>query len=496
MNQASAWQGASRIWAVIGLSVLFPASGMAVEVKAGVARAVITPEVPLIITNGPVATGKLTELYARALVLNDGQKRLVILTYDLNCLDRATAPLRKRVRDELGIGPAYLILLATHNHNGPIQINPSNFEYGDWLADRLFDLIREAIGREQGPVALWFGSGHQYGLQSCGSAPVDYEIQVLKVVAGDRPVALLFNQATHPLQTSRSKYEAGHPGFAMDEIEARMPGVQAMYATACGGNQFPLRPKGIEGVPDTPRGARMPDEVAERVARAFAKDLADTVLDIAGGALEDVTGPITSTREILSLPLAAPISKEEALEMAKKFPKDVGLVHYPNPDGYRESNWVRMLLYWYDSGLPFPTKTTDLICTDDTFLIHKDDRNMLERYAASLPDEFQCVYEEVIVSKIGALAFVAMQGEVCAPIGARIKDRFRRDMPIMVFGYMGEHNLYIPTRELVRTNAYQGIVIQIQYACPVGWAPEVEDEMVDGVCNVVKAVVGEPNGEQ
>ncbi len=470
----------------------YPVVAWASEMKAGVAKTVITPDEPLVITNGPVATGKLADLYARALVLNDGNGRLVIITYDLNCLDRATAPLRQRVRDELGIEPARLILLATHNHNGPIQINPDNFEYGDRLADRLFDLVQEAIANEQGPVHLQFGSGYAYNLMSRGNAPVDYEIQVLKVVAGDRPVALLFNQATHPLQASRSKYEAGHPGFAMDAIEAKMPGVQAMYADACGGNQFPLRPKAAEGVPDMPRGANVSDEVAEKVARAYADELVETVLRIANGPMEDVTGPITSKREVISLPLAPPIPKEEALALAKQFPPDVGFVHYPNDDGYRETNWVRMLLYWYDKGLPFPTSTTDLVCTDDTFLIHKSDKEMLEKYHDSLPDEFQCVYEEVIVSKIGPMAFVAMQGEVCAPIGARIKDAFRRDMPIMVFGYMGEHNLYIPTRELVRQKAYQGIVIQIQYASPVGWAPEVEDEMVDNVCSVVKSVMAKP----
>ena len=51
----------------------------------------------------------------------------------------------------------------------------------------------------------------------------------------------------------------------------------------------------------------------------------------------------------------------------------------------------------------------------------------------------------------------------------------------MVFGYFAEHNLYIPTRELVRQDAYQAQVIRIQYASPVGWSPDVEDEMVDGV---------------
>jgi hypothetical protein len=55
---------------------------------------------------------------------------------------------------------------------------------------------------------------------------------------------------------------------------------------------------------------------------------------------------------------------------------------------------------------------------------------------------------------------------------------------------MGEHNLYIPTRELVRLDAYQAQVIRIQYASPVGWAPEVEDEMVQGVLKVVTDVTG------
>jgi hypothetical protein len=99
------------------------------------------------------------------------------------------------------------------------------------------------------------------------------------------------------------------------------------------------------------------------------------------------------------------------------------------------------------------------------------------------------VYEETIVAKIGSMPFVAMQGEVCAPIGARIKDTFRADGPIFVTAYMGEHNLYIPTRELVRQDAYQAKVIRIQYACPVGWSPDVEDEMVSNVVKMVKEIL-------
>ncbi|HUT52483.1 MAG TPA: hypothetical protein VM658_03745 [bacterium] len=133
----------------------------AIELKAGTARAVITPASPLgrITVNGPAVKGVRKDLYARALVLDDGAKKLVIVTYDLNCLDVATPILRSRCLHELGISPEYLVLLATHNHAAPIQIVPDNFDYGRWLAERIFALIKEAIQNEQGPVKLMYGAG-------------------------------------------------------------------------------------------------------------------------------------------------------------------------------------------------------------------------------------------------------------------------------------------------------------------------------------------------
>jgi hypothetical protein len=41
----------------------------------------------------------------------------------------------------------------------------------------------------------------------------------------------------------------------------------------------------------------------------------------------------------------------------------------------------------------------------------------------------------------------------------------------------------------VRRDAYQSQVIQIQYASPVGWSPEVEDEMINGVIEVVRSIL-------
>ena len=152
---------------------------------------------------------------------------------------------------------------------------------------------------------------------------------------------------------------------------------------------------------------------SRRGAREVGHELADAVTRIANGPLEDVTGPITSSIEVVGLPLAPPISLEDALKLAEEFPADVGFVHYPHP--HRGTNWVRMLLRYYELGLPFPTRTTEMVCTDDTYLIHETDRDFLDRYDDRIHDVSPSIYNEVIVARIGPMPVVAMQGEVCAP---------------------------------------------------------------------------------
>ena len=486
-----------RALVAAGLFILAAAShpAWAFEMRAGVAKAVITNAKSRVMVNGRMSEGAAEDIYARALVLDEGNAPFVIITYDLNCLDVGTPFLRQRARDELGIPPERLILLATHNHNAPIQINPDNFDYGRWLADRMFDLIKEAQAKAVGPVKILFGFGDGYFITSRGNAPTDYEIQVLKIVHDDKPLALLFTHGTHPAQASVSNIDAGHPGYAMDAIEAAWPGVQAMYADASGGNQFVIREKGYPERMSEARkqGDKHVDAVLEQSARLLGRELAEVAMKIAEGDTQDVTGPIRSTMKVLSLPLADPIPREEAEKLAARVPEETGFVTYPNK--YRGTNWVRMLLYWYDKGLPFPKTTTEMLCTDDTYLIHKTDTDMLAKYDYSIHEDLPCVYEEVITATIGPMVFVAMQGEVCAPIGMRIKDAFRRDRPIFCTAYMGEHNLYIPTRELVRTKAYQARVIQIQYASPVAWSPDVEDAMVNGVVDMVEQFIDEQSAK-
>ena len=193
---------------IICAAMLWAAPMKALEMKAGTAKGVITPSDPLgriTVMGGPIK-GVNHDIYARVLVLDDGAHKMVFVTYDLNCLDVATPIIRSRALHELGIDPAYLIMMATHNHAAPIQINPKNFDYGRWLAGRIFGLIQDAIKDEGGPVKVYFGTESGKFIRSDArypnvygtSEPVDDEVEVLKITQGDKLKAFLVSQATHP----------------------------------------------------------------------------------------------------------------------------------------------------------------------------------------------------------------------------------------------------------------------------------------------------------
>jgi len=430
------------------------------RMNVGTGRVDVTPDKPRICASGdkPEPPLAYARLVSRCMTLFDGRRRMAIVNYPFNCLDVATPILRERCERELGIAPEYLVLLATHNHQGPIQIVAENFDYGRELADKIYGAIKQAIRDEEGPATVSFGNGYGYFTRAQMSAPPDYEIQLLRVQVGSRTTALLFNHPTHPQLGPRNMYGASHPGFAMEELEAKIPNSTAIYADACGGNQYTFAPAGADALES---------------CKARGHQLADAVLNILKNPLEEVTGSIESKLEIVDLPLAPPISYKLASELAQGIPLDIGLKTFPDPD--RDTNWLRVLLKYYKQGIPFPTKISDYVCTDDELFVT----------ALKQPRKYPCRLEEVIGARIGKLNFLAIQGEPLAQIGMRIKEVLRQRGPAMVFGYLGEHNVYIPTRENVRLDLYQSQVLREQYACPVGWSLDVEDRMVEAALGVV-----------
>ena len=111
-----------------------------------------------------------------------------------------------------------------------------------------------------------------------------------------------------------------------------------------------------------------------------------------------------------------------------KVPLDIRLCPVSHPD--RGTNWIRGLLRHHEQSIPFPKRTTDRVCTDDEFLVETLDDGR----------EFPCTVQEVIVTTIGPLCFVAMQGEVWphrSGCGSRM--RFAGRCPLRGELHAGEH---------------------------------------------------------
>ncbi len=101
---------------------IFCPAGQAM-LKGGCAKVNITPPlgIPLIGSYGKPSDDVLDELYAKALVLNDGRTTLAIVSVDLLYvpLEEVTNPIREIIEEKIGIPGRNVFICATHTHSGP-----------------------------------------------------------------------------------------------------------------------------------------------------------------------------------------------------------------------------------------------------------------------------------------------------------------------------------------------------------------------------------------
>ena len=209
------------------------------EFRAGVARLNITPEGPIWLSgyaarNRP-SEGKLTELWAKALALEDAKGgRLVVVTVDLIGLPRSLAEeVAARVQKQWGLERARLLLNASHTHTGPV-VYPNLItmfeldavqeqtvrDYARGLADKLVAVTGAALG-DLAPARLAFGQGQvgfavnrrevtpngiRLGVNPSG--PVDHSVPVLVVSDPDgRTKAVVFGYACHSTTLTAEHYK-------------------------------------------------------------------------------------------------------------------------------------------------------------------------------------------------------------------------------------------------------------------------------------------------
>ncbi|MGI8961431.1 MAG: hypothetical protein ACR2IV_17050 [Bryobacteraceae bacterium] len=229
---------------------------------AGMSKMVITPPIGAP-TLGTIqrSVGVHDDLYARALVLDDGRQKVAILSLDLIGMDFVLADdIRHAIAARTGITAT--LLHCTHNHSAPFTIpwsvlgprwisGPGKI-WRDGLAPRLAELVTlataqsDAVVFRAGRAAAHIGTNRRLAsaegivMKPNPAGPVVPWVDVLCVDRLDgSPAAILFSHAAHPviIHGSSRVISAEFPGFAARKLKKRLGGnVVAIFGQAFAGN--------------------------------------------------------------------------------------------------------------------------------------------------------------------------------------------------------------------------------------------------------------------
>ncbi len=236
---------------------------------AGAAETTITPPVgtPAIGTIQR-SSGVNDDLWARALVLDDGQTRVAIVSADLIGMDFVLADaVREAIRARTGITTA--LVHCTHNHSSPFTIPWSTLGprwpdgpqrvWHDGLPAAIAETVSAACTRLE-PVTLRAGrapvrigsnrrlwSGDAIVMKPNPDGPVVPWVDVLAVDRADgRPLSIVFSHAAHPviIHGASRLTSAEFPGFAARRLKEQLgPDVVPLFGQAFAAdiNGDPLR---------------------------------------------------------------------------------------------------------------------------------------------------------------------------------------------------------------------------------------------------------------
>lgn len=428
--------------------------------KAGVAKTVITPEQYMWMSGYAARTkpaeGKLHELWAKALVLEDPTgRRGVVLTLDLVGIDRTlSVALAKAISEKHRLPREAIIISTSHTHSGPVvkgNLDTMYFlsveqqklvvQYAERLQQTLPELVGKALANlaparvEWGNGLATFATNRRNNKEAEVPAlrladklrgPVDHDVPVLAVrdVGSGKLRATLFGYACHATVLDGYQWSGDYPGFAQDHLEKLYPESVALFWAGCGADQNPI--------------PRRRTELADEYGRL----LAERVADVLKRPMTPLTGELASAYTEIDLPFADLPTREQLL-------KDAAL---PEPKQKYVAARAKMLLKRMESQgslrgtYPYPVQ----------------------------------------VWRLGTgPTLVTLGGEVVVDYALRLKDELGRDRT-WVMGYANDVMAYIPSLRVLKEGGYEGGGAMVYYGQPTVWSTAVEERIVKAVHELVK----------
>jgi neutral ceramidase len=198
------------------------------------------------------AEGHLDPLIVRALALDDGERRAVVLAAEVIGVDlELTDAIRSDLAADLGLHPDLVMFAATHTHGGPGGVRVGPIPRDDDLRATLRRVAVDAAHRALGslrPARFAHGRRRVGGLQRHRRDPdatVDDQLDVVLVTGREdrRPLAVVASFACHPtvLDHTNLRYSGDWPGALARTVEASLPGAHALVLTGACADVNPLR---------------------------------------------------------------------------------------------------------------------------------------------------------------------------------------------------------------------------------------------------------------
>ncbi len=420
--------------------------------KAGVAKTIITPETPMAMSgyggrDNP-ADGKLTDLWAKAAVLEDADgNRGVIITLDLVGIDRTLSQaVCNSLQEKYGLKRAQIAICTSHTHTGPVvgmNLGPLHYliqtkeqqalidEYAVTLRSKIVDVVGEALADLQ-PAQLAWGTGTatfavnrrenkpydkaaEWRTAGTLKGPIDHDVPVLAIKSeADDLRGVVFGYACHSTTLSFTQWSGDYPGYAQIELETLHPGCVAMFWAGCGADQNPL--------------PRSTVELAQHYGRRLA-DAVDSVL--LTSALLPLADKLTTSYAEIDLQLAELPTKEQ---------------------------------------LEADTRS------DNRYTVARA-KMLLDQLAGGKPLSPTYPYPVQTWQIGGDVQFVTLGGEVVVDYAIRLKAELI-GTKTWVAGYCNDVMAYIPSRRVLTEGGYEGGGAMVYYGLPTVWAPEVENAIV------------------
>ena len=393
--------------------------------------------------------GKLHDLWAKALILEDAQgEKAVLVTMDILGVPKLISEeIRNQLQQKFNLQKSQINLNSSHTHSGPVLENaltgiyPLEEEhlneistYSRHFITRIVTLVENALA-DRKPVRLYATNGvtrFQVNRRNNSEAslaqqtelrgPHDYAVPVMKVesMTGEL-LAVTFGYACHNTVLDINKWSGDYAGFAQLELERQYPGVTALFFQGASGDLNPMPRRTI------PLAKQYGRTLAAAVSRVLDEDMRQ-LSPVLSTAYSEITLHLTD------LPVEQDLLK--IVETSTSF----------------EGRCAEALLKRLKSGEAF-SLTYDY------------------------PVQFWVLGDQSIVS-LGGEAVVEYAIELKKVLGDSL----------FVMAYSNDVMGYIPSNIILREGGYEGDSSQMVYGLPSKWKEGIQEQIIGEVLKLAKEI--------